>query len=550
MSDTAVGTPRCFVDIYPFEGGKYTFTGNEAGLRSVEVTKGVNANDPGMFSFDLAPGGPFGPNVRPQWLELLTPMSLCVIGMQRAGYKQIVMVGIIIAVSEPQEFQPRTGVNRNFKVSGLDLQYYFAQRNFYALNLLAALGQVPFGQVGALSILSNGLLFGTPEKLGSEWFLQVMAGTKGLLANTSFSYNGQRIKFTDMITTKFEHYPADLSVPMGDYFMANEGSWMFKFTRFFPAPWYEFFVITAPDDQYPVKVGEVPVVQAKTPITMTGFKPVTTQLVARVNPLPYLEHAGSTTPTNAPPELTLNTSYWDKLITYSTDIGSPIAQLFDFDEGDVRNFYILNPLWSPFQYGQSNASLAPFVYTFAAWADPASINRYGYRPQVAEVHWLSDIKGQGAQQNAEMGKSTEDFGKLVTALSLKQVSFFHPTPLMARGAVTINLRPDILPGHKFVFHPFKTDEEWIFYIDSVQHAYRFGSAAVTTLTLSRGLPTKVYQDNKLLLAIFTGNAMRQDGVYTASLPPDTGKGLQPVNQSSMQGVLGQIIEAFRTPGKT
>ena len=53
-------TPRIVVDIYPYEGGKYTVTGDQAGVLECITHKDIRNTNPGTFQFRLAPGGPLG----------------------------------------------------------------------------------------------------------------------------------------------------------------------------------------------------------------------------------------------------------------------------------------------------------------------------------------------------------------------------------------------------------------------------------------------------------------------------------------------------------
>jgi hypothetical protein len=219
-----------------------------------------------------------------------------------------------------------------------------------------------------------------------------------------------------------------------------------------------------------------------------------------------------------------------------------------FSEAEVRNFYIINPLFFSNLFGVSNDQQAPFTYLFASWVDVASIHRYGFLPQISEVHWFSDPDGAAAKRLAANGQSLDTMELLVSALSLKMTSYFEPTALMARGTVTFNLRPDILIGNKITLQPFKDQEEWEFYIEGFTHSYTFGGAATTSLMLTRGLPLAVYQNSDLMLAIHTGNAMRQNGNYVVGLPPGLGAPLQPINVQTLEKeLMAQISQVFATP---
>jgi hypothetical protein len=242
--------------------------------------------------------------------------------------------------------------------------------------------------------------------------------------------------------------------------MTSKGSWMTKFMAIFPFPWYEFFVQTVPAGFYGSSVS-----QATTPLSMAGFKPAYPQLIARVNPLPW------TNGYTASGGFTIDQSRWDNLKAYTLNTTGFIESQVQFSADEVRNFYVINPLWMTQLFGQTNASSAPFIYTFAAWINTASISRYGYRPQITETHWFSDIKGQAAKINVQ---GSQNFQALIAGLGLRITSYFEPTPLMASGSVTMELRPDIFAGTKFTYQPFKNGGDWTFYITGVTQTYEFG----------------------------------------------------------------------------
>lgn len=543
----SVGTPRCFVDIYPYEGGKYSLGNNAAGVLSCSVSKSVRDTNPGSFMIELAPGGPSGPNGGPQWRDLITPMSLVVIGMNRGDLRQIVMVGIVIDVQEPQEYSAGQPVTRELSVRGLDFQYFFTQRNFYALLYLASGGGAALGPLGLPTVISDGLLHGPPDVIAASWYNTIMAGPDGILADTQFSYRGGKLTFPDAMATFFESYPtynnAKIGVPFSEYYAAEE-SWMSKFLKCFPYPWYECFVITAPLQYYPDNTFANPGWQASdavTAIQMDGFEPVCPTLVGRVNPLPWSENYGLDV---QKPDLRINYERWNRLTDYYPAYRATIAQDIHFDDVEIRNYYILNPTFAPLPFGSTNVQLAPFVYTYASWADPDSVQRYGFRPQISELPWFADAHGLQAQQNASEGVTAAQMESLVANVALRQSSYFQPTGLMARGSVVIVLNPEMMPGNRFTFIPFKDGVFWTFYIDAVSHRYRFGGSSVTTVALSRGLPTAMYAQPDLLLAAHLGRAIRRDGVYQIS----NAKGLQPFNQTSMTGLYGQITaRVFQSP---
>jgi hypothetical protein len=119
---------------------------------------------------------------------------------------------------------------------------------------------------------------------------------------------------------------------------------------------------------------------------------------------------------------------------------------------------------------------------------------------------------------------------------------------MLQGQVTIPLTPTMLVGTRFRYAPFKDGVPWDFYVTGFKHRFVFGGQCMTTLTLSRGLPADVYADANLLQAIFTGNAMRQNGEYVIGLPAGTGPALQVIETPQQAATLaGQMAKTYVTP---
>lgn len=540
-----VATPQAFIECYPFEGGMFTITGQQSSLLGLSVTMNIGGS-PGQFSMQLAPGGPSGPNASPSWADVLTPMSLVVIGISRMGRSQIVMVGIVVSVRESTTWVTERGVQRSILIQGADFGYIFQNQLFYLQTYLIFSNLSGFPVPGVVGTFGSGLLEGAPDAVAAAWYNEVMAGSKGVVSDLSFAYqHGARVTFSQLMSTFFETYPNPVRIPYSSNFLSSDGNWMSKFQAILPAPWYETFVSTSPINFY--NTGTASSSTTGIGISMASLPaavPVTPVLVGRVNPLPFLEFtAGQSLPTS------LDMTRWDALPISAPDTGSYISSDVSLDCGDVRNFYILNPVGISNQFGGSNNQNTPFMFSHACYLDSSSIHRYGLRPLVGEVEWFSDPSGGQAQQNAAAGNGGQEFDDLVSALALKQVSYYEPTALMRRASVVDFLRPDILPGTRYVYPPHKDGVPWMFYIEAVTHQFNFGGYSTTTMSLSRGLPQDTYNDTSVLLAIHLGNAQILNGQYVAGLPPGIGgSGIEVVDAISIQnGILGQVAAIFNTP---
>lgn len=533
-----IAFPQCLIDIFPFEGGRFSIQGGQ--VLQCTTNKNIKA-DEGAFTIQLAPGGPNGPNGRPSWTDVITQGSLVIIGMTRGSRQAITMIGIVKTCSENQEWS-QGPVQRAITVQGMDFSHYFATFNWCALTFLgtpaAAIGQnLGSAAAGLPAILGGNLLSGPPNIVAAAWFNQIMAGPNGVLSRTQVQYRGSPVGFSAAVAQWFEAYP-NFVIPFGDYFIASEGTWIGKFKSILPFPWYEFFVITAPPGFYKNAVGG-------TQFGVNGMNPSITAaptIVGRVNPLPRIPVAinGAQTSFGA-----VDLAAWNALPVYIPDFGF-IRNSVTYSDDEVKNFYLLNPSWFQRMFGDSNSALISFLFSFVGAADPASIHRYGYRPEYAETRWIYDPNGTYGQSGQI------DINSLVADLIGRLFSYYHPTPLMARAEVSYKLSPTIMPGNRFRYTPFKAQPTYDFYIEGVTHQYTFGGPSTTSLALSRGMPTSVYGDGALggiLTQAHLGNAQRKEGIYEVGLPegsapPLTAFGL---GDGQTDNVLGNIAQIYVTP---
>lgn len=570
MPDLIAG-PQIFVEIYPHEGGAYAIQAGQ--VLACMVDKDIKS-PAGSFEITLAPGGPNGPNVGPSWIDVITPMSFVMIGMSRGRYKNITMLGVVTTMQESWDFSTDP-VRRLLKVIGQDAGYFFSHFSWYALTFIngpaAAIGiQLGNEAAGSLqSIISanaNGttaglggfLTQGSPDEIGKAWYLDVMDGPKGILSRTWFDYGlNNSILFSDAVQVQFEKFVENVKILWSFSFISSEETWWQKFNKIFPFPWYEFFVITAPAGFYDTATSTSwNNVSSGQKFSMQGLgENIQAQIyvIARVNPQPTLKATadkGSLTFSG------IDTTGWDKLREFPEDL--PLLRTQEeFCEEEVRNFYVVNPVFMKSLLGQANDAVIPPMLGVAAAVDPASIHRYGFRPAYMETEWFSDPTGQIAQSSAAGGSgSSSNFQQIFATLTARLASQYEPVSLMMRATRTGPLRPDIIPGSKFSYQPLKELKglKWTFYVDGVNHSYVFGGPSLTTLRLSRGLPSDVYGDTTILEALHKGVAQRLNGVYQQGLPSSSFEsevGLEGVNllPDQVQKVLSDIAPIYSTAQK-
>ena len=145
--DLSQASPTCAVEIYS-PTGQVAYAGG--GVRNLTVQKSVTSAS-GTFTFMLAPNGSDSPlNNLP---GIVIPMSTVLIGLQRGGRSNIVMVGVVTSAVESTQWTPN-GVQRQIQISGEDFSYWFNSYNYYTLGFL---GSTPGSLLGDSGV--GGMLF-------------------------------------------------------------------------------------------------------------------------------------------------------------------------------------------------------------------------------------------------------------------------------------------------------------------------------------------------------------------------------------------------------
>lgn len=566
MSNTATpfAAVSCSIEVYMFEGSVYTITGGQ--IRSVTFSKPLHDGAVGTAEIQLAPGGPHGVESTPTWTEIITPMSHVLIGMTRGNRSAVVLDGVVIRIVEAQEWQTTDQVSTAGRVIMLecaDFAWFFRNFNWYALTFLGmtagTVANLDYAPANIPYLIDQGLIGGTgpsgeggalnPINVAEKWYTKVMAGQNAILGQTFVPYqtNG-RISFFNMVGTSWEAFP-NAYIPYTDYFLAAEQTWMEKFLAILPFPWYEFFVTTAPSGAYSLVQGANGMTASGSVFSMATeplAKAAGPQLVARVNPTPTMSFMGAST-SQAATIGTLDMSRWNALSIGVPDAGFYTSDI-DFDAESAFNFYTLNPTAYLSNF-DGNASNILWNFYFGGAVDVASVHRYGFRPAIGTFRWFFDPQGT-TQQMPDV-----DIPASAATMLAKYTSWFHPQPLMAKATCMWPLMPDILIGTRFRYAPFKDGLPWDFYVEAVRHSFVFGGPSTTTLTLTRGLPMSVYADassDGVLQGVFSGNAMRQNGIYTTGVPSGTGPALTPFNPNDnvtqLWGRLANIFVMPQAPG--
>lgn len=530
MSSDGFAAPQCFIDIYPLEGGPYSFRGGQV---ISAVTDKYIKGDRGTFSIRLAPEA-LANNL--SWSQILTPMSLVVIGMKRGSKSAITMIGVINLVEEQQSWASSGNnqvVTRYINISGSDLSYFFTFADYYSLWLLTAKGQ------NSTAGLAAGLLTGDPGDVAKTWYKQVMSD--GVFKDTAVMYKNSPVKFASLFGTQFDNYK--VTIPYGDYFLGTNTSWIERFRNILQFPFYEFFVTTNSNVAYPGA-------SAGTEMQTEGFGDKVTGspvVIGRMNPVPALV----TSLKGVLPSFdSIDVSKWNALPNFDTDGVGFIESSIRFTDDNNMNFFNINFPFGTGLNGASNSNFTLPIFNYASAGDLAAINRYGYRPMSVSTNWFADIAGDVAKKSSD--PQTDNQKTFVTLLG-QVAGYYEALGLMADAEVTYWLRPDIQIGTKFSYNPYRFVESWDFYVERVRHEYIFNGQSTTQLGLSRGLPSSVYEDTGtggLLFSIHTGNAQRVGGEFKVGLPSGSAKALEGIGVDKFAQWILQINKLFVTPQAT
>lgn len=584
VNSSTFAEPICSVDIYPYEGGAFSLTGAQV----IQCNTQKDLRDSGgSATITLAPGGPNGQGF-PSWAQVVTLQSLVVVAMQRGNASNVVFVGVVKEVSEPQAWQVGQGVSRNTRIVAADWGSWFQDFNWSSLSFLgitngaaqAALTGSPAD--AGLADTQLGLQSVNPAQIAYGWYTQIMGGTKGILADTQVMYNNQTYQWPATTTAFFETYPYSAIFPAANYFISQAGNWYSKFSEILEAPYYELIVGTAPygvwntplvtnantnnetkASNFGTTAGQLPLNTGGTAWVAPGMyfssiglpnaAPAYPQIIGRLCPLPDLAISDSPeTPSvglsgqNAYDYTGVNATAWSNLITYQMASGAsfinsnPVLTL-----GDYYNFFVLNPTALAQVLGISNGA-GVFMWAYSGAANIAGIHRFGFKSMIRDTVWLADIGNQVSEGSAPPATLQQ----LIAALTTRLATFYTPLPLMESGSVEFTLSPEIFVGNIFTYSPFRGDAPWSFYINNVSHTWTFGGPSTTTLGLERGLPQSVYQNLQELQQVIMGNAQRRNGTFLPLLPTGSGPGLQTFNLASnnIQTILGEIAQIYKTPG--
>jgi hypothetical protein len=553
----ANASPQIVVEIYPQSGGTYTFNGGAAGILQATIHKNIHTTN-GEFNLLVAPGGPNGVSDPNSWASIINPNSLCIISLSRGGSQRTVMVGVVTGIEEDQAWS-NNKVIRGIRITGVDFSYYFTTFSLYTLSFLGLLSTaLPQGAAGYLVNLYSQMLTGSPSQVANEYLTEVMLGMgnqakPGVLQNTYLFYKGNQFFLYQLFSSWIQTFPALIPF-MGDL-MNSEGTWMDKFLSFLPFPFYEFFITTAESKDY-AALGTPPsgdyVTTAASAFTTQGYNTVSPTVIGRILPFPWVEYPatpvtssntatlspGSTASPSIPATVPILHNYdvWNKLPIFSLGEFSFIQSQVKYDTDEVCNFLAIqledtNQIANG--YGLSPTMVSMEV--LGAIVDKYSINTFGYRANFKDIRWLT----WASPSVLPIGNLPFNPQMTSNLLLGMLASYYIPLGQMLQGQCTFPMWPDVLPGNRFEYLPFKNQIPYLFYIEGVTHNYSFGGSCTTRVEISRGLQATEYNDPNLLADLLMDVVIRKDGQLVTRLDLANNKPAFHVTPAAVQATIAK-----------
>jgi len=496
-----LGTPSAEMVVYPYGGLPISMTPDKFPLRQIQIRNSISR--PSTFQVMLAPTSLLGTDTDITLPKLIPVRSLVLIYLGRGEHKYLAFIGLVTSIQEDQHWRSRAA-ERRILIEGMDFTYFLSTFSYYTLTWLGSLADlnVISSYKDIVSSMSTASL--SPQDAGKKFYEQVFTP---YLKLSQFWNNNSFITVPDILESRFGGYRSnsDLYIPLLLSFLSSDGNWMQKFSQIFPHPLYETFVMTYEDKDaknYPStsSTGESFTLAGNT--AKTGF-------IAREMPIPSLYIPGTDES-----QVTVDMDLWDALNEYEIEDSRFIQSTVSNSIGNVRNLYKLDPYMLkamlPGKGAQAVVSLLEAVKGIGANLN--SINRYGIMPEVFTTIWFSD---DHKQTNSKNPKVTQDsIQALAWAVLYKLQSYYGPTPQLFNASVETPLAPDILPGNKFTYAPFKGGDPWTFYIEECIHTITFGGPSRTSFVLSRGLPKSSFSDTSFMTDLLLGNIIRKEGGYS------------------------------------
>jgi hypothetical protein len=518
----------CTIQVIQRDGGTITLDGNQ--VLNVTVSKNIRTKSETAI-LTLPPNTPN--SVTPtDWVEIFTPMSLVIIGMSRGPVAQTVFVGVVTDFEQEIRVMTASTINRYQRAVCVGLKFFFDNPNYYALlaaSVLNLLGTTnvptalqPMAQMLSLSDIQSY----SPPQIAVFYYGAPFKGGIGVGISNINTPDNSVISVPQAISV-YAWDNTQFVIPSAMFLNIQSQSWTSGFSQMLEWPMYEWYVMTLPSSPYPGFPGQnenLPALGfAPSPDYEAGYP----TFIIRPNPFPNLSDPD-----------TADTSLWNTLPVFTPSYGKfgYISVEVGFSIGeDTTNVFFVNPIAAQTALPNLNEDFTSIIYALSMGYCQAAIQKYGYRPFVWSTNyfWLGNPRNTGSSnENAQF-----DPNEAIIRLILRAASWGLSTPYCAHGGVTFDLRPDIYPGTKIQFAPFRDGNIWEFYITGVEHVFSINGSQ-TTLQIERGLPVSVYSDLATLATILNGSADKVDGQFITG-----GQGLQ-INALSSFDPIQSLVQLF------
>lgn len=504
------GHPLCIVEIFgeteafTLEGAIGIGRNPTSDLISVKTDKRLSHESPaGSFEVTLVRSRDAQGR---SWADKVHPQDTVVIQMANyrgqidpathAGELHTVMIGFVDGVSDEMVLSSSGKLQRAIRIRGRDAGKLFVHGMVTYWSFLGAT------IVGAAEFIDLAKLNGQPNVV----MRRMLEAIYQRMLHLRMRVNGSTVDFWDLLAFRLESY-GGVEIPAGlDYqFTGGEGSYWSFFVKLASPPFHELWI----DTRRSGEVLEGLELEAQSPTVTLGRDQSAPTLFLRPTPFPSLSPPAAHEQmevrqlpvtegeivqlfSGAKVSSRVHMENWHALprhVVGRDDLtGEPIDQQITKSGEEQFNVYLVFP-----EYSWLGNDL--YLLNVPAIIDAAKFRRYGYRPMMPHTTLLKLGPVEG---------NDDPMVGFYTSLAWRLATWNCLNDQFLSGTKSFRLLPQVHVGERLLDRS-DWQEPVEFYIESVRHVFVQNERAMTTLGLTRGLPSTEMEayPSKLLEATLT-----------------------------------------------